>query len=62
MTLEEFKMKQAELMEFVTNPDTGYQAKMTAIGTTLFVLFAAMLALAQESLELSKKKEKKSNL
>ena len=58
MTIEEFKTQQAQLMEFVTNPDTNYQNKMTAIGTTLFVLFAAMHALAQESLELARKGEK----
>ncbi len=58
MTIEEFKTQQAQLMEYVTHPDTGYQHRMTAIGTTLFVLFAAMLALAQESLELAKKGEK----
>ena len=55
MTLEEFKIKQAELAEFITNPLTSYQAKMTAIGTTVFVLFAAMAALAHESLEAAKK-------
>ena len=58
MNIEEFKLKQSELLEYVVSPKTAYNDKMTAIGITVFVVFAAMLALAQYAAEEAEKTRK----
>lgn len=55
MKNNEFKDKMADLLqEIVSEPD--YQSKMLRIGTTVFCLIAACVALMEESKEKVKEK------
>jgi hypothetical protein len=58
MNIEEYKLKQSGLLEFVVSPTTAYNDKMIAIGITVFVAFAAMLALAGDAAAQAEKARK----